>query len=136
MELGPNQRRLVDALRSGKYKKAKHCLSDGEGGFCCLGVHCDVEDDSRWSERESTDGLYIYQRYGVNGYWSESVLPVPLIESLGVHDSRAGFLSPIEVNGTAYQNIAQLNDSEEFYDHAQMADFIEANADKIFVEAR
>jgi hypothetical protein len=39
------KRRLLNALRSGKYKQAKQALytkSDGEstGGFCCLGVMC------------------------------------------------------------------------------------------------
>jgi len=37
------KRRLLNALRSGKYKQAKQALfskDDGVGGFCCLGVMC------------------------------------------------------------------------------------------------
>lgn len=33
--------KLVAALRSGKYKQARHRLRDGDR-FCCLGVACDV----------------------------------------------------------------------------------------------
>ena len=33
----------IAALRSGKYKQGEGCLNDGHGGFCCLGVLCDVQ---------------------------------------------------------------------------------------------
>lgn len=37
------------ALRSGKYKQAKGVLRTEKGGFCCLGVLCDVVDKTQWS---------------------------------------------------------------------------------------
>ena len=41
MELGPNQRAWVDALRSGKYKQGDMALQTDQT-FCCLGVACDL----------------------------------------------------------------------------------------------
>lgn len=32
----------VAALRSGKYKQAQEILRDDKGGYCCLGVLCEV----------------------------------------------------------------------------------------------
>lgn len=41
----------VAALRSKKYKQAKETLTDLEGGFCCLGVLCDISGMSEWNEK-------------------------------------------------------------------------------------
>lgn len=42
----------VAALRSGKYKQGpRRVLNDGEGGWCCLGVLCDLyaqTHDDKW----------------------------------------------------------------------------------------
>jgi hypothetical protein len=32
----------LEALRSGQYKQGKHRLQNSTGGFCCLGVLCDI----------------------------------------------------------------------------------------------
>lgn len=39
--LSENQKKWVDALRSGKYKQGTRYLRDGDK-FCCLGVACDI----------------------------------------------------------------------------------------------
>lgn len=44
-ELGPNQRKWIDALRSGKYKQGKSNLARRAGDtieYCCLGVLCEI----------------------------------------------------------------------------------------------
>lgn len=47
----------VAALRSGEYKQTKErVLADGRGGFCCLGVLCDLYAKAQGSQWESTDG--------------------------------------------------------------------------------
>jgi hypothetical protein len=33
----------VKALRSGAYRQTQRTLSDGKGGFCCLGVLCEAK---------------------------------------------------------------------------------------------
>lgn len=53
------KKKWVKALRSGKYKQAKGTLNDGEGGFCCLGVLCDIygkEKKKKWSNIHTMDG--------------------------------------------------------------------------------
>jgi hypothetical protein len=37
----------VAALRSGKYGQAQRCLTDLNGGYCCLGVLCDLHVGER-----------------------------------------------------------------------------------------
>lgn len=41
-EMKANRRRWVEALRSGKYKQAKHVLRNGDNGMCCLGVLAEI----------------------------------------------------------------------------------------------
>lgn len=46
-----NQRKWIDALRSGKYTQTTHVLRrpDNHGnGFCCLGVLCDISGGGEW----------------------------------------------------------------------------------------
>lgn len=61
-KLSPDQadlaRRWVKALRSGEYKQATGGLRSEAGGFCCLGVLCDVVDPSQWEP----DGLWFRYR--------------------------------------------------------------------------
>lgn len=54
-------RKLVDALKSGKYAKTKNILKDNEtNAYCCLGVKCDL------------DGYF--KRYEIHG--GATVLPL------------------------------------------------------------
>ncbi len=41
MELGPLQKKWIEALRSGKYQQGKGMLNRGDQ-YCCLGVACEV----------------------------------------------------------------------------------------------
>lgn len=41
------KRRWVEALRSGEYRQGRMALQSG-GEYCCIGVLCDVYDDSKW----------------------------------------------------------------------------------------
>ncbi len=40
----------LEALKSGEYKKAKKRLRNRNGGMCCLGVLCDIVDNSKWDK--------------------------------------------------------------------------------------
>lgn len=47
-KMDPEQKaKWLEALRSGRYKQGRGALS-GIGGFCCLGVFCDVVDSAGW----------------------------------------------------------------------------------------
>lgn len=45
MQLGPKQKRWINALRSGEYKQGRSHLQDVNGNYCCLGVACEVDDE-------------------------------------------------------------------------------------------
>jgi hypothetical protein len=62
---------LVAALRSGKYKQAKGTLreKDGDEGYCCLGVTCDIFPAGRWTDEWA---------YEFAGTWSTGVLPTAI----------------------------------------------------------
>lgn len=44
MGLGPRQKKLAEALKSGKYPKCKDKL-ETHNGFCCLGVACKIAEE-------------------------------------------------------------------------------------------
>lgn len=48
----------IEALRSGKYKQGRGYLRTIDGGYCCLGVLCDVMDSSEWGESNIMSVLY------------------------------------------------------------------------------
>ena len=51
----------IQALRSGDYEQTHYGALRNEGGFCCLGVACDLVDNSKWhmgSEPGSKANLY------------------------------------------------------------------------------
>ena len=48
----------VAALRSGEYEQCRKVLRNGEGGFCCLGVLCDLyAKETGDSEGEAFDSI-------------------------------------------------------------------------------
>lgn len=38
----------LEALQSGKYRKARERLRNKNGGMCCLGVLCDIAPVGKW----------------------------------------------------------------------------------------
>jgi len=40
----------ADALESDKYMQCSGLLTDGSGGYCCLGVLCDIQDPA-WVDK-------------------------------------------------------------------------------------
>jgi hypothetical protein len=68
----------VEALKGGKYKQAKGRLHMGRGGFCCLGVLCDVY-------RQKTGNGEWVKRNGDYYFESEcNVLPTAVCEWAGL----------------------------------------------------
>ena len=52
------KKKWLEALRSGKYRQGKHKLRNHNNEFCCLGVLCDVADNTKWREGF---GCYFYE---------------------------------------------------------------------------
>lgn len=97
----------IKALKSGKYKKAKHKLrkplfegvKDNGIGYCCLGVICDLAG-TKWKEDS-------YDHCGT-----------PEIKELaaGKPGNKTSFLSGKIINVRRQQKLAALNDENETFD--------------------
>ena len=100
------KQRWVDALRSGDYPQTQCELTNG-AGFCCLGVLCDIVDDTKW--KKSEDGVISYD-FGYSRcnefptyFWLEKVIHLPHSQA---------------------QELATLNDEKQ-YDFDDIAEWIE-----------
>ena len=104
----------IEALTSGEYSQTTDMLKNNEGGFCCLGVLCDLfiksQDEGRWSlgnlftfnEPDVESDLY------TTGWDTE--LPAVVMEWAGLEDAhgRYGIRPTPEVRGNS---LARDNDS-------------------------
>lgn len=120
-KLGPKQQQWVEALRSGKYKQGKNVLRSADDCFCCLGVACDLFVSLEHVVKYRENGAYSYK-----GVLSE--VPYEVLLSLKLRSP----LGKIEgVDGE--KSLAILND-KLYWNFQEIADFIEANPEKVFTE--
>ena len=87
----------VEALRSGKYKQAKGVLRSMTGGYCCLGVLCDVYRPSGWQK----DGLFEF-----DGRVGGSMLPHTMNAPVGLSEDHEGTLVNMNDDGMSFPGIA------------------------------
>lgn len=84
----------ISALRSGNYRQIRGSLR-GRGGFCCLGVLCDLTKevlDTNWTPRNSFLGSY-------------SLLPKGVIKLVGLN-----YADPMISKNGKPMTLAQIND--------------------------
>lgn len=69
--------RWVAALRSGEYKQGdRRVLNDGQGGFCCLGVLCDLyakDTGTEWEWTPANDAMRLRLAVGNTFYPAQTV---------------------------------------------------------------
>lgn len=112
-------RKLIAALRSGKYKQTKFSLHDSTG-YCCLGVACEVmrrsrkQGDIKWQKAGST---WVFR---VGDYQEAAILPRPVQNYYGL--TAQGKLD-------VRSSMMVMNDSDELT-FEQIADKLEAWLDK------
>ncbi len=99
------KRAWVAALRSGKYKQGQNRLKTMDGRFCCLGVLCDLHNQTvvrnQWTKDISGPN------YGYGKHRSAGVLPLSVMRWAGLTDDDPN----IEVVGNT---LAGLNDSGRY----------------------
>lgn len=108
MELGPLQRKWIDALKSGKYQQCGKTLCN-EGKYCCLGVAnevCELEEEDKNSLLNSYDLLGLYGSLGD-------------LEEYGMI-----------VDGSKYYALGEANDAGASF--KEIAEFIEKNPGNVF----
>lgn len=118
MELGPNQKKWIEAIRSGEYSQAKNYLRT-EGGYCCLGVAVKVISGREPKIRGTGQLLGVYSS---------------VRKALKLRGSSGELVSYIETGDwTRADSLAKLNDDGWTFD--QIADYIEANPEDVFIES-
>ena len=110
-KLGPNQRKWIKALRSGRYKQGRKRLRTGNK-YCCLGVACKV-----FSHPFGSD---------------ESFAPPDIVFRLALISPAASLVGDIDIKGKTC--LAGANDNGATF--AEIADFCEAHPEAVFTEAR
>lgn len=140
------QRAWVNALKSGKYRKAKGALtaiySGGSRAHCCLGVACVV---ARGFSEELKKLLPIKNDWtGVEYAGEDTVLPFALETRLGVRGKNGELLKEfksIAKRGTCkgeeftVESLVDMND-DLGWTHKEIAAYIEANPKNVFICSR
>lgn len=103
-KLGPNQQAWVDALRSGNFKQITGALQD-DGGYCCLGVACEVAgkngvDIRRYATGEIWGGDLYGQKYVMD--WLQ------IREGRGYIDEERNLVRYNDVEGLSFTKIADI----------------------------
>jgi hypothetical protein len=116
--LPKNAVKWIEALRSGKFKQTRGLLKH-EDAFCGLGVACEIYRKTR------KKGSIKW----VNGaiFGSTGILPIQVMKWLGIKNQYGTSYSNGLVNGS----VISLNDNGASF--SKIADFIERNADNLFV---
>jgi hypothetical protein len=126
----------VEALRSGEFRQGKGALHPNHkngGGYCCLGVLCELHrretGEGKWQKNAWGDREYV-----VNGHSSDSDLPLPVMEWAGL--TRA---TPILIEAgsdifAAPLSAAGANDGDSLYD-SETGDYEDVNLDFDFIAA-
>ena len=118
--LGPNQKKWINALRSGKFEQGRGYLNLF-GKFCCLGIACEIFKDKTTAVGRAKTGPVLY-----NG--REQLAPTYVMQSLCLYDRSGG-------DCVDYGNaLAKMND--EGMSFPTIADLLENEPQRFFKEAR
>ena len=129
--------KLLEALRSGEYKQCRDRLY-ADGGYCCLGVACDVY--------HKETGLGEWSAYDFHGITARSFstetahgesygMPPEVSEWFGFADhgtSKDGSPLAFGDDGHSASSLISLNDDLKM-DFNQIADIIEEKAEGLFI---
>lgn len=125
------KKRWVSALRSGEYDQNKHSLRSEEGGYCCLGVLCDIVKDDvggQWNGRSSSlvTSMEFYEK--ASGQSSHESLPTFVQNYAGLDGENPEVpSSDFDFVSEDMVSLAELNDGfdGENASFDQIADVIE-----------
>jgi hypothetical protein len=120
----------IRALRSGKYRKGTGALKKKTGGYCCLGLLCEItkkENGGKWTK--DTGGYFTFlDRSGIE---KSDFLPASVRRLAGMK-TNTGALTLNKIRTT----LAELNDGDSAitkkpYTFKQIADVIAKNWRKL-----
>lgn len=126
-QLGPNQKKWVEALESGKFQQSESFLRTGSG-YCCLGVACQVFEAKATLvlESETKEGARV---------WSyddkDSLAPKYVIDALDLYGSGG---EPDKSISESLEDLTQLNDAGRPF--TEIAEIIRLNPEAYFMSER
>lgn len=128
-EQAANRAKWVEALRSDEYEQGRYALATEDGGYCCLGVACEL------AAKEGVIGPCRADTYEGEG----ALLPLPVQVWLGLADNAGETKDYIEY-GTPEDQLAaggltELNDAAG-YTFQQIADVIDGGLVKLKEDGR
>lgn len=124
-ELGPNQKRWIAALRSGRYAQGKRVLrktDDRVDAHCCLGVGCRIF---------RIRGSIIGPVWGYGKSEQDAIAPNELVEKLALHNAK-GWIKGRRLCWAS--TLAGANDEGATF--KEIADFCEKYPHSVFSEPR
>jgi len=124
------RKQWVDKLRSGEYPQAKGVLRKSDGGFCCLGVLCELAVEQKVIEPPTLHGSsYFYQDDKSDDAY-DAWLPPTVRKWAGLQTDEVRLAEYRVVNEVAINTLSAMNDRGLTF--TEIADFIESDD---FVEA-
>lgn len=124
------RKRWVEALRSGQYEQARGCLKSNDG-YCCLGVAAEVAGKA--FQKSSVPG-YEWGLASDHGWLSLSFLSYEVCEAYGLRGPVGDLIERVDLSPSrrGFISLGQMND--QGYTFAEIADFIEQNPGRVFVD--
>jgi hypothetical protein len=118
----------ITALRSGNYKQTKNVLKDEKGGFCCLGVLCDVMG-YKFGPVQDVEIGPACPVIGADGHEFFS-LPTEVQELAQIATGTGSFeLGSDDEANFEEHDLAQMNDAGSSFE--EIADLIESHWDQL-----
>lgn len=110
VKLGPNQRKWIRALKSGKFKQGRSRLETSDGSYCCLGVLCEISGQKLFRSSGYMQGTTLYDQLDV-AEWSGIRKPS------GVALEGASLTYMNDVGGFSFEDIANaiLDDPRNYF---------------------
>jgi hypothetical protein len=105
----------LEALRSGVYTQTVYSLRNTSGGYCCMGVLCDIKNPSGWTGEDPDYPNCISFVGGHDVYPPEEFLPREVAMRLAAMNDGANYIT------------AEESTSYEQRTFPQIADWIEEN---------
>ena len=113
MQLGPMQKRFVDALRSGEYIQGRlELYNKGLNAYCCLGVANTV------CELGEKSPIFLERTYN----------------EIGLNNPNGRLSESVKIGETPYISLLAMNDAGKM-SFKDIGDFIEANPELVFTRS-
>lgn len=102
----------ITALESGEYPQGRGLLHSARGGYCCLGVLCEVVGAQKVAYGEGGTALGTVYAYGDPQEFNKSVLPTSVMSTADMHScmgaNTTGSLASMNDNGATFKDIVEV----------------------------